>query len=738
MLLLALVIAVFSMVTCGFPTTSAFFGLIVILVYIPYIISLCINKEIHFQSLCCDLIAAHIIGFGLASYQIMSIYELFEINNTPRTGFGLIQFPLENIFSFFSINVSNITSAKPEIFYRSQTSLGLLPTTLFFIGIYAVIRHIKRISYADIGALACMIFFMLKLFPLWPGFNTFIGSIPMLAESKFRSYFFFCFLWGLAYFVAKGVTYIIEQQKISQTIITTVVFTSGLATLALLAHSLSLLNISISSFFESNMYEKGYKILWAFGSGFFFLLIGTSYKNKNRFIASACLIVILLLSIYEQLLTLPAGFNAWGSTAMTTKRVAGYLQDYSISKFDFRERSHGGNLVSAGIATINNGAPTLVPPRTMLYRNTLFNSSWKGMLPISGTKTAHSWQISSAALYPTDFFQIADYSNLPQWDRLQKVEGGKIKIESIVILSETLTKPYTLLKTNSLGTTKIQGWAVDPKVDTLEGSSVYVVLSGEHGEIVAPVKVKRRRSVVKYFKNPGYKKAGWEVHFDGNVLRAGTYSIFIRYLRPDHSTYYEKDSGKTFTVVKDGLTSETQNTPSPQLRYLGKDGKRYLYKDESVLPRAYTVARCFPVDNMGEAAKKLQNDLKFRIGDAYIENLSEDEKKFCTDNQNKLNHIPILEDKGSSVRLGPIEGPTILMLSDNIYPGWSAYDIENKQKYEVKPANIAFRAVLLPENRMYSIRFLYRPPWLTIARAAVLFSCILLSSLAFLAWRPRR
>jgi hypothetical protein len=74
--------------------------------------------------------------------------------------------------------------------------------------------------------------------------------------------------------------------------------------------------------------------------------------------------------------------------------------------------------------------------------------------------------------------------------------------------------------------------------------------------------------------------------------------------------------------------------------------------------------------------------------------------------------VPILEDSGSHVRLAELKGPTVLVLNDNVYPGWTARDEASGRDLPIRAANLAFRALLLSEPRAYSIRFDYRPSWL--------------------------
>lgn len=86
------------------------------------------------------------------------------------------------------------------------------------------------------------------MFPLWPWLNTFVGSLPVLAESRFRSYFFFCLLWFFAYFVARGLDmFFAEEEHISRRLKFTFLFSSVICVTALLIHSLVVLKISFVS-----------------------------------------------------------------------------------------------------------------------------------------------------------------------------------------------------------------------------------------------------------------------------------------------------------------------------------------------------------------------------------------------------------------------------------------------------------------------------------------------------------
>lgn len=167
--LLGLIVAIYSMVTCGFPETAAFWGIVVVLVYAPFIGTLLVKKQLKVSAFLLDVVIAHMIGFALASYQIFAIIELLQTRTGSRTAVGLSQFPLEQLLSFFSLSLSNITASEPVVFSRSQTSLGLVPGVLFFFGIFHWLKNIKRTSYVEAGALFCLVFLSARCSLSGPG-----------------------------------------------------------------------------------------------------------------------------------------------------------------------------------------------------------------------------------------------------------------------------------------------------------------------------------------------------------------------------------------------------------------------------------------------------------------------------------------------------------------------------------------------------------------------------------------
>ena len=86
----------------------------------------------------------------------------------------------------------------------------------------------------------------------------------------------------------------------------------------------------------------------------------------------------------------------------------------------------------------------------------------------------------------------------------------------------------------------------------------------------------------------------------------------------------------------------------------------------------------------------------------------------------------------------PISGPTVLILNDNYYPGWQAIDARCGENIPIYPANLTFRAMVLPEEREYQLELRYWPSWLTTALVISLCGLAALVLLTFLGRRKIR
>ena len=137
-----------------------------------------------------------------------------------------------------------------------------------------------------------------------------------------------------------------------------------------------------------------------------------------------------------------------------------------------------------------------------------------------------------------------------------------------------------------------------------------------------------------------------------------------------------------------------------------------LFFDPSALPRAYIPLDCSTSKDEAESLRKI-TDRGFTIGQAVIEQSAGPSSAVCEKHQSAVQTVGITSDRGRSITLEPVSGPTVLILNDNYYPGWQAVDTYSGRDIAIYPANLTFRAMVLPEEKEYQLELRYWPPWLT-------------------------
>ena len=150
-----------------------------------------------------------------------------------------------------------------------------------------------------------------------------------------------------------------------------------------------------------------------------------------------------------------------------------------------------------------------------------------------------------------------------------------------------------------------------------------------------------------------------------------------------------------------------------------------VYLDSMALPRAYVPTACGLSSDIADSLEKIKAH-QFDLPRVIIENASEVTRDVCLNHDRELQRVQIETDRGSSITLAEIQGPSIIVLNDYFYPGWHAVDQLTEESIEIHPANLAFRALTLPEARTYRLKLTYRPDWLVPARYSVLFGLIVL------------
>ena len=195
-----------------------------------------------------------------------------------------------------------------------------------------------------------------------------------------------------------------------------------------------------------------------------------------------------------------------------------------------------------------------------------------------------------------------------------------------------------------------------------------------------------------------------------------------------------------------GSSETTQEAFYHSMRFLKRVGShdlhefipRELYLDREALPRAYMPERCGSASDMDDSLRQIL-DHRFNIRDVVIENPSVTTQNICQQQQETFRRVRIESDYGKQIMLEEIQGPGIVVLNDYFYPGWHATDEVSGESIEIHPANLAFRALTLPEARPYRVTLTYRPDWLNMARISVISALLALTGLLmYQAFRIRR
>ena len=586
---LGIVISAYSLVTCGFPEATALSSILILIFFVFLLIDGLVKKIIGIKHVL-YLTFASFIGLGLASPQLISLVEFINGAGPDfRQNLGTSQYGSFNIFFYWITHFSfhNLPPKSPTIH-----TFNLIPLFLFIVGFITTLVNPKTFRLFDAIALACGVFFILKLFPVWPWFNHFIGTLPILKATWFTVYFLPIFLFFFSYYVAKGIDTLFSEFKektgcmnnwvpaISCYIVTLTVFYISVKTTGVNYFAQFSLAANLAVYCSFILFVITY-----------FILSNTNKLSNTHRKRAFLYFVLIMLVIVEMKAILPTSFIPFDSVDYkdlfsihphATKLVQS-LKEKGYNLSEIRGDEPNGRYVLEGIATVDDGAPAILPERLRRLRTLLFETGWNGYLPLEKAKYPYSWQLISRNLFYTKENQNASHLK-----EIAFIDGG------------------------------------------------------------------------------------------------------------------------------------------------------YYYFDTKALPRAYVANKCIDSASINDSDSKIKEIGSFRLGSVYIENLDEKNKVFCRNYSYKdYRKIRILEDGGNKLQLSPISGPAVLVLNDNFYPGWSAYDRITNERFIIYPANISFRAIILPEHMEYNITFRYKPTWLYWSYFIVLLSLVCLG-LVFCLYRRKR
>ncbi|MGK5085608.1 hypothetical protein WDW37_20150 [Bdellovibrionota bacterium FG-1] len=562
--ILAVAFTAYSLVTCGFPESSILFTLFAILFAGPLLAKRAFSNLREARFLVTDLFIAHLLAFFAASPQLFALVEFIRQTKPGfRIGIGLTQFP--GFLSYFMPMITRLEDSFPKA--QNIQIFGLIPLFLFFLGIWAFALSIKTLTRPYIFSIFCGLFFCLKVFPIFPAFNTWLGSLPIFTQCWFTVYFIPLLLFPFAAIAAKGLEYIRISQKRTQYLLG---ISLAFFTVIFLASSSAKTLFGASYFTLASRDRPMFFIAFVFLAAFL-LSVLRAFLPPSRFISRYIGHILVVCAIFQFMAVRPNLFEKMSVFTPTLRpdprmlATVDAIKSYGLNSVNYRIYDPFGielRHLSAGLATPDLDAVAILPSRIQTFRTLFFESEWGGYMPYKRALTPFNWKRASVGL---------------------------------LIDSST-----------------------EPKI-------------ADNGT----------RLVARFGDNQS------------------------------------------------------------------------LYFDPTALSRAYLPEKCLVVGDIKETKQYSIEAKGTDLGTAYIETDSLILREFCKSYKTaKVTPIEILRDQGSVVALNTIRGPTILMLNDNFYPGWTAFDISSHSELPISPANLTFRAVFLPEPRDYQIEFRYKPYWL--------------------------
>jgi len=735
----ALVLGVIGMVTNGFPEASAVFAMVVAFVYPAVIIARWPEFQARIGQLISRILLLHLIGFGLSIVQIVGLVEYVNYTQVLglRDGISSNAFKPEEVAPYLNSQLTVLWRTDAQRDFISFT-VGIIGGFLALQGLLSLIidakRHGRVATWAGIGFLLCMSLFVIKSFGLSELVEWVFSKTPVLDVSHFPLYFPPMFYFGSAYFAALALSayrYEASEQRSYHLVkMAWAIISFG----ALIYGMKSVVNtfsaMGAREFWAMQFNAQGFSFVWLFLGislgiiGFHFLhflkLRKITALLPTRWVATVAGVLVVWGVALEQKHTVEANFVNSDTDAHRLFRgdsewlaIDQAVAASGLPKHELRTRDESGDYIQTGLATIDNGASAMLPAELRLVRRALFDAPYGGYIPL---RKAHydwsSWLLSNnlTTIHSTPFSQ-PDWSSYKAASDLNPTHARrepefKIKRENPVFFADWVDSVSLPTATTV--------WA---KFD--DGNSVRWLLTNNGG--------KRARNVAQ----KTITSSSWRIRLPIHELPSERYDITLRVV--DETNKHYQDSVPIPLILEDSNVGEEAQgalkTPADSLLVQYDQGTRSIYFEHNALPRAFVASSCVQHLDENNTLELLKQGLPVLAGKVALNSFESD---ICQGYSNVFRRVPILTDSGSSLNFDTVTGPALLYLNDSYYPGWRAFDTNSGEELTVERANVAMRAVYLPDNKDYQITMKYRPWWLN---WVILITLLALFALAWQLWQ---
>lgn len=727
---IGLIVAVYSMVTCGFPEAAAAAALLVMVIFVALVFANAADFSSNWRSILHDIAVCHIAGFAFSAPQIFALLEYIDFTGaiSLRDDFINATFRADEVRPYWLSQLTLLWESNVQHRYLNF-SVGLLGLMLSIKGLAAWIICYPNLSSvirsAGIGFLILMWIFVAKSFGWFAPLAWAFAHTPVLAQSHFPLYFSPLFYYGWAFFAAMGINSYAQNvfTKNWQRLVD-IVFTISAMLL-----SIRLLELSVALF--NNINRQNFWIMQGRGDGADFIyvflvlsavLIGWQLLNlsgwfrqriaRHSVLASSLVAAVILSGlIYEVAGTQRDRYANNDSASLFLPKEAKLtveraLQDLPIARHELRNNDYSGRFIELGIASIDNGISAMLPPNSRRVRKALYHTQYGGYFPLGGER------VPGAGALLTNNLQILSPQPLsaPDWSTYQKSTTSAIRfLEWGREIERMYDNPWVLEGSVSL-------------IDTAAISEIWIHLETTKHSLW----IEADRLSVVAGSEPGLSKLSWAVGIPTQWLDELRYSFTVRAVDDADAVYHDSDK-QQMTVHRPYPFSQTSRSApvsdrlnSAVLTSQHQASQWQVNFDPKAMPRAFIANSCQRLPDEVAASAFLaetSNGLAGKV--ALLANSDNSESKvsplandFCDDYSAAFAGVAITRDVGSTLELSMVRGPALLYLNDTFYPGWLALDSVTKQTFNIEPANLGMRAVYLPEDRDYAIVFDYQPAWL--------------------------
>lgn len=690
---LGLVFSLYSLFTAGFPETAVVIAVVALLTC-PYIfLTVWLQHKCIFFSTFAWLALAHIVAIGMAMPQLLALLEINQLSSDAFRGSHSMGRWNVHPIDYFLGKLTRLETMHPPD--PNIHVFGLIPTFLFSLGLVKFLRRSASPFFYcfAIGMITCGVFFLLKNFELFRGLplvrhvDHLLVSLPIVKQTWFNLYSFPILLISFSFFAGIGADALAESKnKVGALRESMLILSIALMIVVLLnTSSIQVTNqnyLDVLRNFSKSTWILGYFSLFVFWA---LLISNTQLRITNRLLLG---IPILVLASTEIFLSTPRTFvpistyRSMDDLTHSTNTILMLLDKANINREEVRfrdkSRNHFGYLIPSGLSTFRNGAGALYTERQQRYRQDILGAEWSGFFPITSEPKNQGWVRSSAQL-----FLVNEQSLLTA--ELQR--------------EDSISGPLSL-----------------PKDD-------YRTLSGRYtrlGTIGVDLQLFRT----------GHKKAFTNRILEVAQTLGGSEKLIRRYNK-------DLDAAIESSMSDDNAFEHSMNF----LAGVGVDSlhatlPRAIYLDSATLPRAYLPNSCITSVSITDSLTRIKQK-EFQIGNAVIENPSSSGQLACNEFEGVFKKVDIETDRGSNLVFSSIKGPTILIVNDHYYPGWYAIDTLTGDELEILPANVAFRAIILPDTREYMVQLRYRPSWLQFSLYSFFSSWLIIVFLLYLLRRSQ-